>query len=180
MKKQLTSAAKDNLRAASDAVSCEGVSLTNLLVLSRFAALWQKEHDNGQDDGICWSMVLEGPVTEAAMSLAVKTSDLKEMAISLAHFGNAPEIKESYTSLAREVSKLQTALIMFGKTAIDEDESGHDKAVDWPDVFEILLDIAQSIEKMNEDLYYKVHNMPSPYAPLLTGQGVKTASTQHA
>jgi hypothetical protein len=131
------------------------LKLLNLLNISNCAAQWEKEHDSGEDDGLCWSWFLQGSVKEAMDRLSVSTSDFKKTIFSLVSKTSNQELSNQCSALVNELSKVQDLLSVYEVTAESEEDSGHDNRVNWPALFSIVLDVVTRIRAINEDLWNK-------------------------
>ena len=165
----------ETFREAGNQVDINLGKLQNLLVTSNFAAQWEKEHDSGEADGPCWSMFLEGPIKEVMVCLSVSISEFKKTVFLFAPKGNSEKLSSLCSILADETIKLQDLLNLYEVAAGEEDESGHDKRVNWPALFNVLLDILTRIRATNEELWDKTIELIKPEEIIRT-EGAKEPS----
>jgi hypothetical protein len=149
-------------REAGDQMDVDRIKLENLLTTSRFAALWEKEHDSGVADGPQWSMLLQGPIKEAMTRLAVSISDFKKTVFLFVPKGKKEEPSERCSVLVNDTIKLQDLLNLYEIVAAEEEEGGHDEKVNWPTAFSISLDILARIEATSGEVWDKTAELIKP------------------
>ncbi len=139
----------EKLRDTDTALESSLIDPENLLVAFKFAALWDRESPDPVD-GPAWSPFFERPLAQSAAIVAVKASDFREAAVSIAPPENQDKVREASLVLAKEVSKLQDLINLFAVVGLDHDERGHDDKVYFATTFEVLLDYAERIRKASE------------------------------
>ena len=135
----------ERFRNANDAMDAEIFKIENLLIAFRFAALWDRENPNLE--GPAWSNFFEETLAERATALAAKASELQTESARIAVALNQENIRDAYSVMTREVSKLQDLLFLFEVVGVAHDEKGHDEKVNFAAAFEFLLD---SIKRIRE------------------------------
>jgi hypothetical protein len=147
----------ENLRSAATDLERRMIELKYLLLVARFAALWEKEHVTfpcDEEGYCCWSMFLEGPIASAMAPLSVAVSDFNNAAHNLVN--HSKEIPAIIDSFKKAVYSIDGLVHMFDIAAGREDENGRDENNTWDLAFETLFSIMENFMKRYDDMWYGI------------------------